>query len=52
MEKVFGEKIIELKFFGFDYFEFKGVEHLIARSGWSKQSKYGYEIYVQKGMRV
>ena len=45
MEKVFGKKIAELKFFGFDYFEFNGVKHLIARSGWSKQSKYGYEIY-------
>ena len=31
MEKIFG-KITELKFFGFDYFDFKGVKHLIARS--------------------
>ena len=45
MEKVFGKKIIELKFFGFDYFDFKGTKHLIARSGWSKQG--GYEIYVE-----
>ena len=45
MEKIFGTKIIEMKFFGFDYFEFGGVKHLIARSGWSKQS--GYEIYVE-----
>ena len=45
MEKVFGKKIKELKFFGFDYFEFKGVKHLIAQSGWSKQG--GYEIYVE-----
>ena len=45
MEKVFGEKITQLKFFGFDYFDFKGVKHLIAKSGWSKQS--GYEIYVE-----
>jgi len=45
MEKVFGEKIKELKFFGFDYFDFKGVKHLIAQSGWSKQG--GYEIYVE-----
>ena len=45
MEKVFGKKITELKFFGFDYFDFKGSKHLIAQSGWSKQG--GYEIYVQ-----
>ncbi len=45
MEKVFGKKITELKFFGFDYFEFEGTKHLIARSGWSKQG--GYEVYVE-----
>ena len=45
MEKVFGEKIKELKFFGFDYFDFKGVKHLIAQYGWSKQG--GYEVYVE-----
>ncbi len=45
MEKVFGEQITKLKFFGFDYFEFGGAKHLIAQSGWSKQG--GYEIYVQ-----
>ena len=45
MEKIFGEKITQLKFFGFDYFNFKGVKHLIAKSGWSKQG--GYEIYVE-----
>ena len=45
MEKIFGKKIKELKFFGFDYFNFKGVKHLIARSGWSKQG--GFEVYVE-----
>ena len=45
MEKVFGEKITKLKFFDFDYFEFKGTKHLIAQSGWSKQG--GYEVYVE-----
>ena len=45
MEKVFGKKITELKFFGFDYFDFEGTKHLIARSGWSKQG--GYEVYVE-----
>ncbi len=45
MEKIFGKKIIEMKFFGFEYFDFNGVKHLIAKSGWSKQG--GYEIYVE-----
>ena len=45
MEKIFGKKITEMKFFGFDYFEFSGAKHLIERSGWSKQG--GYEIYVE-----
>ncbi len=45
MEKIFGIEIKQLKFFGFDYFDFKGTKHLIARSGWSKQG--GYEIYVE-----
>jgi dimethylsulfoniopropionate demethylase len=45
MEKVFGDRITKLKFFGFDYFDFQGTKHLIAQSGWSKQG--GYEIYVE-----
>ena len=45
MEKIFGKEIKELKFFGFNYYDFKGVKHLIARSGWSKQG--GFEIYVE-----
>ncbi len=45
MEKVFGPKINELKFFAFGYFEFAGAKHLIARSGWSKQG--GFEVYNQ-----
>ena len=45
MENIFGKEITKLKFFGFDYFEFKGTKYLIAQSGWSKQG--GYEIYVE-----
>ncbi len=45
MEKILGEKITKLKFFDFDYFQFRDAKHLIARSGWSKQG--GYEIYVE-----
>ena len=45
MEKIFGKEITNLKFFGFEYFNFNRSKHLIAQSGWSKQG--GYEIYVQ-----
>ena len=45
MEKIFGKKITELKFFGFDYYSFNGNKFLVARSGWSKQG--GYEVYVE-----
>jgi dimethylsulfoniopropionate demethylase len=45
MKKIFGKAITELKFFGFDYYNFNDVEHLIARSGWSKQG--GFEVYVE-----
>ena len=45
MTKVFGEKISALKFFNFDYFNFKNTKYFIARSGWSKQT--GFEIYVE-----
>ena len=45
MEKIFGKAITDLKFFGFDYFDFRGTKHLIARSGWSKQG--GYEVYME-----
>ena len=45
MEKIFGKKIKDLKFFEFDYFEFNEIKHLIARSGWSKQG--GFEVYVE-----
>ena len=45
MSKVFGEKISNLKFFNFDYYNFKGISFFVARSGWSKQG--GFEIYVE-----
>ena len=45
MEKILGSKILEMKFFSFDYFTFKNNNFLIARSGWSKQG--GFEIYVE-----
>ena len=45
MEKIFGKKIREMKMFSFDYFDYNNVNHLIARSGWSKQG--GFEVYVE-----
>ena len=45
MKKVFGINISKLKFFSYDYFEFKGTKHMISKSGFSKQG--GYEIYIE-----
>ena len=42
--RVFGEDIRNLRFFRFGYFNFKGQDVSIARSGYSKQG--GFEIYV------
>jgi len=44
MEKIFGNKINELKFFRFDFYEFDGTKYLISKSGYSKQG--GFEIHV------
>ena len=43
--RVFGERIRDIRFFRFDWFDFEGREMAIARSGFSKQG--GFEIYVQ-----
>ena len=45
MQKIFGNKIKDLKFFRFDYFEFKEKRFLVSRSGFSKQG--GFEIHVE-----
>ena len=44
MKRIFGEEILNLKFFHFKRFDFQGHPFLIARSGWSKQG--GFEIYI------
>ena len=44
MKRIFGEEILNLKFFHFKKFDYQGHPFLIARSGWSKQG--GFEIYV------
>ena len=45
MKKLFGNNIVNLKFFNFDYFKFKDVKYMISKSGFSKQG--GYEIYIE-----
>jgi dimethylsulfoniopropionate demethylase len=53
MARVFGDAVTKLRFFRFGWFEFQGVSHVIARSGYSRQG--GFEIYVegaQHGMPI
>ena len=45
LEKVFGNKIRDLKFFNFDYFSFNNHNFLVSRSGYSKQG--GVEIHIE-----
>ncbi len=45
MQKVFGDEIKKLKFFNYKYYNFKGVKHLISKTGYSKQG--GYEIHIE-----
>jgi len=44
MRKVFGDGVLDIRFFRFQAMSFNGHEFNVARSGWSKQG--GYEIYV------
>ena len=44
MERVFGERVRDIRFFRFDMFQFEGFDIAVARSGYSKQG--GFEIYV------
>ena len=43
--RVFGDRVRELKFFRAGMFEHGGVEHLVARCGWSGQG--GFEVFVE-----
>ncbi|TCL09524.1 dimethylsulfoniopropionate demethylase [Shimia isoporae] len=47
MARVFGDKVRDVKFFRFGWFEFQGRSLVVARSGYSKQG--GFEIYVEGG---
>ena len=42
---VFGDRIRDLRFFRYGYFDFQGTSMLVARSGYSRQG--GFEIYVE-----
>ncbi len=44
MARVFGESVRAVRFFRFGWFQFRGRDLVIARSGYSKQG--GFEIYV------
>lgn len=46
MVKVFGEKIRELKYFNFGWFDFHGTNQIIARTGYSRQD--GFEIFLNQ----
>ena len=53
LERVFGPRVRDIRFFRFDWFEFEGIDIPIARSGYSKQG--GFEIYLTdsaKGMAL
>lgn len=43
--RIFGDGIRDLRFFRYGFFDFAGVQMLVARSGYSKQG--GFEIYVE-----
>ncbi len=42
---VFGDGVRDLRFFRYGYFDFRGTQMLVARSGYSKQG--GFEVYVE-----
>ena len=44
MARVFGEAVRSIRFFNFDYVDFKGTRQLVQRGGYSKQG--GFEIYL------
>lgn len=44
MARIFGDAVCDLRFFGAGRYRFQGHDHVITRSGYSKQG--GFEIYV------
>lgn len=46
---LFGDWVLDLRYFGFRQTELDGIPLVLARSGWSKQG--GFELYLQDGSR-
>ena len=49
MQKLFGESIIELKYYWFKELELDGIPLIISRTGWS--SELGYELFLRDGSK-
>ena len=49
MKAVFGEEIVNIKYYWLKEFELNGIPLIISRTGWS--SELGYEIYLRDGSR-
>ncbi len=48
-EALFGPRVRDMRYFGFEETELHGIPLLLARSGWSKQG--GFELYLRDGAR-
>jgi aminomethyltransferase len=46
MVKIFGNEILELKYYWFKKFKLGNINLLISRTGWS--SEFGYEMFLLK----
>ena len=44
MTKIFGNEILDIKYYWFKRFNLNGIELIIARTGWS--SEFGYELFL------
>ena len=44
MVKIFGEEILDIKYYWFKRFNLNGIDLLISRTGWS--SEFGYELFL------
>jgi aminomethyltransferase len=50
MVKVFGDKILDLKYYWFKRFTINGINLVVSRTGWS--SELGYEIFLLNSSRA
>ena len=49
MQKLFGESIVELKYYWFKELELDGIPLIVSRTGWS--SELGYELFLRDGSK-